>query len=406
MNNATTSITKKNLRWLPLWLAALIALAPFSIDSYLPAIGHIATALNTQVTQVQHSISSFFLGLAIGQLLGGPLSDRWGRRPIGTIGLLIYLITTSAILFTTNVEQLVMLRFFQALGGGFTMVIVGAMVRDLYNGREAAKIFSIISSIVLLAPLVAPAAGSALLVAVGWRGIFIFLLIYACAMLIVVRWLLPETVSRSTRIGRQGVSLRSLFKDYRKILANHRSLGLLLTQSLITGSLFIYITTAPFVFIEHFKISAGQFPLFFCIGVLGFICMTRLNLRLLNFFSPRKILLVGIYIQLLGCVLLLCTTLLNDQSLTLWMVPLTIVIACAGITTPNVLACYLEFFPGLSGSAYALFGTARFAVGGILGAIVTGLHTGTLALIASIMLICTITALLIALLLAQIRRPI
>ncbi|MCH9690754.1 MAG: multidrug effflux MFS transporter [Gammaproteobacteria bacterium] len=403
---ANAIASKKSLRWLPVCLAALVALTPFSIDSYLPALPDIAAALNSGVTQVQHSISSFLFGFAIGQLLGGPLSDRWGRRLVAFIGLMIYLFTTIAILFINHVEQLVTLRFFQAFGGGFATVIAAAIVRDLYSGREAAKILSIIGTMMLLAPLIAPAVGSALLTVAGWQSIFIFLLIYAFAMLLMVRWLLPETVPRFTHTRRQQSKPHSLFKNYQAILGNKRALGILFSQSCVAGSLFIYITTASVVFIEHFKVSSSQFPLLFCAGILGYIAMIQLNIRLLKFFEPRKILLSGICIQLLGCIFLLAAALIDDQSLMLWMVPLVLVIACAGITGPNGQACYLEFFPKISGSASAIYGATLFSAGGVLGAVANAMYADALAPLAGAMLGCASMALLVALVVAQIWRPI
>ena len=393
-------------RWLAVWLAALVALTPFSIDSYLPAIPAMAEALGTIVARVQHSVSSFLLGFAIGQLLGGPLSDRWGRRTVGTIGLTIYIATSALVLFATHVDHLILLRFFQAVGGGFATVICAAIVRDLYSGREAAKIISMISTMMLVAPLIAPVIGSVLLAAGGWKSIFIFLLLYAGAMLLLVRLLLPETVSRFSRARRQRSPKRDLVRNYRLVLGNRRALGFLGTQAFVSGSMFIYITTAPFVFMQFFGVPSNQFPLFFGACVLGLICMVQVNIRLLNLFEPRNILLAGVSLQLLGCSLLLLGTLTGVKEIWLWMGPLILVMACIGITGPNAAACFLEFFPRISGSANALYGATIFITGGVLGGIVNGLHTGTLVPIAAAMLGCAVAALLSAVFIARARDPI
>lgn len=393
-------------RWLAVWLAALVALTPFSIDSYLPAIPAMAEALGTGVARVQHSVSSFLLGFAIGQLLGGPLSDRWGRRLVGTIGLLVYIATSLMVLFASHVDHLIILRFLQAIGGGFATVICAAIVRDLYRGRQAAKIISMISTMMLVAPLIAPVIGSLLLVAAGWQSIFIFLLLYGAAMLVLVRFLLPETVSRFSRVRRQRTPKSSLVRNYGQVLRNRRALGFLAAQSCVSGSMFIYITTAPFVFMEFFEVPASHFPIYFGICVLGLICMVQVNIRLLNFFEPRNILLVGIILQGLGCGLLLLGTMTGVKEILLWMVPLVLVISCIGITGPNATACFLEFFPRISGSANALYGATIFITGGLLGGIVNGLHTGTLVPIAGTMLACATAALLAALFVARAREPI
>jgi len=400
------SADKHPPRRLAMWLAALVALTPFSIDSYLPAIPAMAETLDTAVARVQHSVSSFLLGFAIGQLCGGPLSDRWGRRLVGTIGLGIYIATSLMVLFADHVDQLIILRFLQAIGGGFATVICTAIVRDLHSGRDAAKILSMISTMMLVAPLVAPVIGSALLSAGGWQSIFIFLLLYATAMLGLVRFLLPETVSRFSRARRQRKPMRSLVNSYAQVVGNRRALGFLAAQACVSGSMFIYITTAPFVFIRYFGVPSNQFPLFFGACVLGLIGMVQVNIRLLNLFEPRNILLAGILLQLLGCSLLLLGTLTGVKEITLWMVPLVLVMACIGITGPNAAACFLEFFPRISGSANALYGATLFITGGVLGGVVNGLHTGTLVPIAAAMLGCALVALLAVVFVARALEPI
>ncbi|WP_346838229.1 multidrug effflux MFS transporter [Microbulbifer sp. SAOS-129_SWC] len=406
MSSAPNFADRAPPRWLALWLAALVALTPFSIDSYLPAIPAMATALGTEVARVQHSVSSFLLGFAIGQLLGGPLSDRWGRRTVGTIGLVIYIASSLLILFASHVDQLILLRLCQALGGGFATVICAAIVRDLYSGRDAARIISMISTMMLVAPLIAPVIGSALLAASGWQSIFIFLLCYAAAMLLLVRALLPETVSRFSRARRQRGPKRDLVRNYKQVLGNRRALGFLLAQACVSGSMFIYITTAPFVFMRYFGVPATRFPLFFGACVLGLICMVQLNIRLLKRFEPRHILLAGITLQLIGCGLLVLGTLPEGKHLALWMGPLVMVMACIGITGPNAAACYLEFFPRVSGSANALYGATLFITGGVLGGLVNTLHTGTLTPIAAAMFTCALVALSSALFIARARAPI
>ncbi|MFA0810376.1 multidrug effflux MFS transporter [Microbulbifer epialgicus] len=397
---------KTTPRWLVVWLAALVSLTPFSIDSYLPAIPAMAAALDTEVERVQYSVSSFLLGFAIGQLFGGPLSDRWGRRLVGTIGLSIYIVSSLLVLFTDHVDQLIILRFLQAIGGGFATVICAAIVRDLHSGREAAKIISMISTIMLIAPLIAPVIGSLLLAVGGWQSIFVFLLLYAVAMLVLVRLLLPETVPRFTRARRQLMPLGSLISSYGQVLRNRRALGFLGAQACVSGSMFIYITTAPFVFMDYFEVSANQFPLFFGTCILGLICMVQVNIRLLNLFQPRNILLAGITLQMLGCGLLLLGTMTGIREIALWMVPLVLVMSCIGITGPNAAACYLEFFPKISGSANALYGATIFITGGVLGGLVSSLHTGTLIPIAGSMFGCAVAALFSAVVIAQARKPI
>ena len=395
-------------RWLAPCLAALVALTPFAIDTYLPAIPAMAEALGVQVAQVQHSVSSYLLGFAIGQLCGGPLSDRWGRILVGTIGLSVFIASTALILFANTVEALVILRFLQALGGGFAAVICGAIVRDLYHGREAARIMSMIATMMLIAPLVAPVIGSTLLTFGDWHAIFVFLLVYSVLMMGLVRGILPETVSRFRRARRQRESRRMLLRNYGQIFRCRRALGFLFAQGLVSGCMFIYITTAPFVFMEHFGVSAANFPLLFGSCVLALVVMVQLNIRLLKVFEPRQILLAGISLQLFSCVLLLASTLYfgAEQALLAWMIPLVMAMGAIGIITPNSAACYLEFFPKISGTANALYGATLFIAGGLLGGLVNGILNGTLVPIAVGMVCCAALALGCVLQVAQARQPI
>ncbi|WP_160151920.1 multidrug effflux MFS transporter [Microbulbifer sp. ALW1] len=395
-------------RWLAPCLAALVALTPFAIDTYLPAIPAMAAALGVEVAQVQHSVSSYLLGFAVGQLFGGPLSDRWGRILVGTIGLSIFIVSTCLILFTNNVELLVALRFCQAVGGGFATVICGAIVRDLYHGREAARIMSMIATMMLIAPMVAPVIGSTLLTFGDWHAIFIFLLVYGLLMMLLVRGILPETVSRFRRARRQRQPRRSMLQGYAQIFRTRRALGFLFAQALISGCMFIYITTAPFVFMEHFGVSAQTFPMLFGSCVLGLVLMVQLNIRLLKVFEPRQILVVGICLQLFACALLLASTVYfgSEQPLLGWMIPLVMAMGAIGIITPNSAACYLEFFPTISGTANALYGASLFIFGGVLGGAVSAVHTGTLVPIAVGMLCCSAAALGLVLLVARARQPI
>ena len=395
-------------RWLAPCLAALVALTPFAIDTYLPAIPAMAQTLGVEVSRVQHSVSSYLLGFAIGQLCGGPLSDRWGRILVGTIGLTVFILSTALILFANTVEALVTLRFFQALGGGFAAVIVGAIVRDLYHGREAARIMSMIATMMLIAPLVAPVIGSTLLNFGDWHAIFVFLLIYGALMMGLVRVVLPETVSKFRRARRQRESRRTLFRNYGQIFRCRRALGFLFGQGLVSGCMFIYITTAPFVFMQHFGVSSANFPLLFGSCVLALVVMVQLNIRLLKVFEPRQILLAGVSLQLLSCVLLLASTLYfgESQPLLAWMVPLVMAMGAIGIITPNSAACYLEFFPKISGTANALYGATLFIAGGLLGGLVNGILNGTLVPIAVGMLCCSAAALGSALFVARARQPI
>jgi len=155
-------------------LALLVALTPFAIDTYLPAMLNIAVSMNASVNDVSMTIPLFLIGFALGQLVGGPLSDRYGRKPIAYIGLAVFLVCSLLISLSDNVETFYILRFIQAVGGGFATVVSAAIVRDLYSGKESAKVFSMITLVMMVAPLIAPALGAVMLAIGDWQHIFIF----------------------------------------------------------------------------------------------------------------------------------------------------------------------------------------------------------------------------------------
>lgn len=392
---------------LALGLAMLVALTPLAIDTYLPAIPAMADSLGVDVARVQTSVSSYLLGFAAGQVLGGPMSDRWGRITAGSLGLCLFIAATTAILFTSDVDTLIVLRFVQALGGGFATVICGAMVRDLYSGREAGRIMSMIATMMLLAPMVAPLLGSALLFIGDWHAIFGFLLLYAVLMLVLVRRRLPETVPLALRRDRQNAPKRHAFRAYGQVVRQRRAMGFLLGQASMVGGMFVYVTTAPFVFMEYFGVSAGRFPFFFGACVLGMVLMVQVNMRLLRHFEPRHLLLAGLSMQVVTSGLLLGLVLLSGDSLGVgaWMVLLIPTIGSLGLITPNAAACYLEFFPRIAGTANALYGASVFIAGGLLGGFVNTLLTGTLTPIVVAIFISGILALGLAMFVGKIRQP-
>lgn len=383
-------------------LAALVALAPLSLDTYLPALPSMAGEFGATMSELQRSVSSFLIGLAVGQLMGGPISDRIGRVRVATIGLSVFLLSTLAIMFATSVPVLVALRFTQAMGGGAATVISAAMVRDLFHGRAAARVMSMIATLMLGAPLVAPVIGSLVLEVGGWRAIFGFLIAYGFVMLAITRFALPETV-RPSDSARPGPNLRDVFAGYRGVLSNPRAVGFLLAQAAVSGELFSFITTAPFVFMDRFGVPPAHFPLYFGAVVAAMIVVVQCNIRLLRRFEPRQILLGGIGLQIVAGLALLATVLLTGgrPPIEVWLGCMMVVIGASGLVTPNSAACYLEFFPRNAGSANAVYGSSLFISGGIVGGLVSSLQGDSLVPIALVFVIGPCVAVGFALSLAK-----
>jgi DHA1 family bicyclomycin/chloramphenicol resistance-like MFS transporter len=244
-------------RFLLVLLASLTALAPLAIDAYLPAMPEMATGFGVSIHAIELSLSVFLAGFASGQLIGGPLSDYAGRRPTIFTGLVLFIIGTSLVIVASSVELLWAGRFIQAIGGGLAVVNSSAVIRDLSEGKTAARHMGNMMLIMLMAPLLAPMIGSALLHLNGWMLIFEFLLVYAIVIIGCLYVFLPETRKTHT------LHL-SPYQRYKSVLTNRLALSYIGSQCFAVAAMFASITASPTVFMEFFGISAAIFPLFFC----------------------------------------------------------------------------------------------------------------------------------------------
>ncbi len=262
-------------RRLLLLLSALVAFGPLSIDMYLPSLPAIAADLGASDAQVQRSISGFLVGFCVGMLFYGPLSDRFGRRPVLLAGIALYLFSSLACALADSAGQLVLLRVLQALGGGAASVLARAMVRDLYPLGEAARMLALMHMVTMLAPLAAPLLGGYLMLWAGWRALFVVLALFAGLCLLAV-W----RVAESHPPERRGGSLAQAFLAYGRLLGDRRALGYVLCMGLAFAGMFAYISAAPFVFIEHFGVRAERFGWFFGLNILGVMLATWCSARL------------------------------------------------------------------------------------------------------------------------------
>ncbi|MBH8580978.1 Bcr/CflA family multidrug efflux MFS transporter [Bisbaumannia pacifica] len=353
-------------RRLALLVAANTALAPFAIDAYLPAMGALAATIGASIHHTELSLSTFLAGFALGQLLFGPLSDRIGRKPVLLGGLVVFLLASLAITQVESLTTLLAWRFVQALGGGATVVNSAAIVRDCFSGREAAKVMSTMAMIMLLAPLVAPAVGSGLLHLGDWWLIFAFLAAYAAFLL----WLLGTKLPETRRRQGPAASPRQVLRNYASVLSHRESLGYICAASMTFSGLFAFITASPFVYLHHFGVSPGVYPLLFGANVVTMLASNRLNIRLLRHRSPQQNLRLGLAIQLaagLGLVALVASGLAS-----LWlMVPLIMLFAgTIGLVAPNAITSLLDHFHAISATATALQGSIQFCSGAIAGVLV------------------------------------
>jgi len=379
-------------RRLSFLLAIVVALTPFAVDMYLPAMPAMAHYLATGIEQVEVSLPLFLLGFALGQIVGGPVSDNYGRKPIGIAGFGLFTLASVMILYAPTVESLWVLRFVQAFGGGFGAVIAAAIVRDLYDGKDSARIFTLIGLIMMVAPLIAPAVGAVLLDFFGWKSIFVALAIYAVVQIVIIGLLLPETQKLRLLRGHQRSSPRQVLGTYRMIITRRQSLGYLLCQAFVVATMFAFLTESSFMYIEYYGVSTSKFPILFGANIIVMMLFNRLNAKLLDRHSPRKLIWLGISVQLTSVSLLLILYLSGNLNLWSNVILIMFSIGPIGIIGPNNMSAYLHCFSRNSATANAVMGTSQFALGAAIGVLVSLLHNGTLMPLFSIMFLTTLVA--------------
>lgn len=380
-----TDMTRRQLARLVLILGALTAFSSMSIDMYLPAFPQIARDLGVSLGTVQLSISAFLFGSAAGQLFYGPLADRWGRRTPLLAGLTLYVAASFGCAAVHTGGGLLFWRVVMAVGGGAGMVISRAVVRDLYDTTEAARMFSLLMLVMGAAPILAPMAGGQLLLVTGWRGIFYFLGVFGILSLTAATVFLPESLPPERRSRRGATEMAAV---YGHLLRNRRYLCYAIALGCIAGVNFSYISGAPFVFIELNGISPQNFGLFFGANAIGLIGASQVNRRLLRRFSSQRILNAAFTVNGTAALFLTASVFTGIGGFPLQAALLFVCLGATGLLYPNVTALALAPFDKAAGSASALLGTIQYSLGATAGALVGTLHNGTAMPMTATMAAC------------------
>ena len=259
-------------------LGALTALDPLSIDMYLPAFGDIQKEFQTTIGKVELSMSAFFIGMALGQLFYGPLSDRFGRKKPLVAGMVLYFFATIGCLYSPNIELFITFRILQALGGCAGMTVTRAMIRDLFSASKAADFLSSMALVMGVAPIIAPSVGGAINTFYGWRGIFLLLAICNLVCLFFILLFLPETHHQRQK----SLSVLTALKSYGELFKERSFIGYLLPVTAIRAGMFAYIAGSPFVFIELYHIPKESYGQIFGLNALGLMIASQLNRFLLK----------------------------------------------------------------------------------------------------------------------------
>ena len=373
-----------------LLLALLTSLSPFATDTYIPALPVMADFLGQPINMLEVTLTLYFLGVAMGQLFGGPLSDSFGRKKIALIGLVLFSISSLLAVFVTDVYYLWVLRFIQAMGGGAASVVNMAFVRDWFEGKDVARMSSLIGMIMMMAPLVAPVIGTFLLIHFNWQSIFIFMFLMSAAVLVLFVFLMPE--SRDKELITNKISLKRIRISYGTVFSSPRAVMLVLCSSFAVSGMFTFLTGASFLYIDFFHVKVSNFPLFFGANILLNVLLTLLNYRLVKRISPVKLLHVGLILQLISGVVLFLAVRQNAPSLWIVFCSIVVFIGSLGLIFANIVALILNQFHAISGSANAVIGVVRFAFSGAIGSLLAVFHSGDLIPMGTIMCGCSVLA--------------
>lgn len=373
MNRNTTAVHSS--RTLVPVLGLLAALGPLAFDMYLPALPAIQTELAVTAAQVQLTLVAFLIGLATGTLIYGPLSDRYGRRPVLLSGLLLYVITCLACTLSSALGELILLRFLNAVGGAAGMVLGRVIIRDCFPPRHTARLLSFMAMIMLVGPLVSPVIGGQLLVFMGWRSIFALLTALGLAGLVLSALVLEESHPRERR---NPLTLRTTLRAYAAILSDRAGLGYTLCTAMASGVVYTFITSSAFVFIEIYRVAPDRFGYLYGLIVGGLLVGNYINTRVVMRVSVWRLIGQAHGLRLLVVSALLCLV-AGGEGGHLWALVALLVpaIGASALIIPNITADMLHRFPAFSGTASAVLGTAGFVTGALAGSIAGALHDGT-----------------------------
>jgi len=370
-------------------LGAMSAFPPITTDIYLPALPELTQSLRGTISQGQVTLAVYFVGLGFGQLFYGPWSDRAGRRPTMLVGAAIYLAASVGCAIATTMDQMIAMRFLQAVGACSGVVIATAVVRDRFDHQESARIFSMLLTLRGVGPIVAPLAGGVIVTWLGWRAIFWAVTLFGASLGLSVFYGLKE--SRTEMVAARARS-ESPVAAYVAVLKNPRILGYMVTSGLNFSCMFAWIAAAPYLVISFYKVPALYFGWIFGINAAGFMIAAQINRRLLRTFPADAILPYGAISALAAAIVLLVDVQTGFGGALGVFVPLFVVVSSLGFVSTNAMAGGMAVDPSRAGSVSALFGASQFAVAGLTTVAAAFLSQEPAFAMAVVILICALGA--------------
>ena len=358
-------INKNPLRF-ALLLAVFCALGPFTVDMYLSSFPQIMNFFATNASMVQASLTSALLGLSIGQIVIGPLSDVLGRRKPLLTSMILFFVSSVGCTISPNVEIFIVLRFVQGFSASAGLVIARAIIRDLYNGVELTKFFALLTTITSVTPLLSPLAGSAVISFTSWVGVFILTGIVGIYLTIMTTWKVIETLPKEKRISS---NFKELLKNYKSLLHDRKFIGYGLASGFLYGGCFAYISGSPFIYQKIYAVSPQIFSILFALNGISMMLGAQLVKRLAGRMTPHNIFLIGLSLSIISNLLVLIVV-FSHGPLAELVISLFLSNASLGIVGPISFTLAIESQGHIAGSASALLGILPFLLGSITSPLV------------------------------------
>lgn len=375
-------------------LGTLSTISPFSIDMYLPGFPAIAESLHTSIAQVQLSLTAYLIGISVGQLLYGPLLDRFGRKHPLYAGLALYLLASLGCALSTSIELLIVMRLLQAIGGCVGMVAAQALVRDIFPVNQIAQVFSLLTLVIAVSPMIAPAVGGYATVAFGWHSIFLILGAITVLILISIYFVLPDGKQPDPDLS---LHPKAVTSNFLMVLKQPQFLTYTLASGIATSTTFAYIAGSPDVFMNQYHVSEQQYGWIFAFLAVAIIGPSQLNHVLLKRFTSEQLIYTTLIYQAVMGLFLAVGTWAGWFDVYGLIVAMFFFLLGQGIVGPNATALSLAPFSRHAGSAVALMGAFRMGVGALISAIVSVLHNNTPMPMVGVMTGCVFGGLLILL---------
>ena len=381
------SVSKPTQSYATTWimlLALLTSLGPLSIDMYLPALPQMANDFGITTQRVANTLPAYFLGLALGQLIYGPLSDRIGRKTPLYFGLLLYICASILCTFANSEWSLIAARILQALGGCVGVVIARAAIRDRLDLQSSAQAFASMMIVMGIAPIIAPSLGALVLLYFSWPAVFVFLSAIGLICLICVHFFFQETLPVERRLN---LNIKQVLNLYGAIFKQKSFRWPMLAGCFSGGILFCYISSSASILMDDYGLNQQQFAYAFGLNALGIMLLSSINKKLGRTFSVLQRLKIGAVLQLLGVIVLLSASLLSNVALWIVLIGMFLAISGIGFTGPNAMALAMAEQGERAGTASAVMGSMQFACGLLAGVMLNFLLWSALANMAIVMLI-------------------